>query len=242
MRRYGLIGYPLGHSFSQKFFTEKFAKEGINDCIYENYPIADISEFESVLQQPGLQGLNVTIPYKKQVLPFLTHSSYAVSEMGACNCIDIRDGKLTGHNTDTFGFEKSLLPFLHSYHNSALVLGTGGASAAVIYVLQKLQIAYQYVSRSREGNAIAYEDITPEIMNDHLLIINTTPLGMHPNTAEYPAIPYDLLSPRHHLFDLVYNPAETVFLAKGKAQGATTQNGEQMLVLQAEESWRIWNS
>jgi shikimate dehydrogenase len=242
MRRFGLIGYPLGHSFSQKFFEEKFAVENVTDCVYENYPIAEIAALEKILQQPDLRGLNVTIPYKKQVLPFLTHSSYAVNDMGACNCIDIRDGKLTGHNTDTSGFEKSLLPFLHSWHNKALVLGTGGASAAVIYVLQKLQIAYQYVSRNREGNAIAYEDITPEMMNDHLLIINTTPLGMYPNTNEFPAIPYELLNDKHHLFDLVYNPAETVFLAKGKAQGATVQNGEQMLILQAEESWRIWNS
>jgi shikimate dehydrogenase len=242
MRRFGLIGYPLGHSFSQHFFAEKFAKEGISDSVYENYPIADISELGKILEQSDLRGLNVTIPYKKQVLPFLTHSSYAVSEMGACNCIDIRDGKLTGHNTDTFGFEKSLLPFLHSYHNKALVLGTGGASAAVIYVLQKLHIDYQYVSRSREGNAMAYDDITPAIMNDHLLIINTTPLGMYPNIAEFPAIPYELLTNKHHLFDLVYNPAETVFLSKGKAHGATVQNGEQMLILQAEESWRIWNS
>jgi shikimate dehydrogenase len=242
MRRFGLIGYPLGHSFSQKFFTDKFTREGIGDCVYENYPIQSIDEFEAVLQQPGLQGLNVTIPYKKQVIPFLTHSSYAVSEMGACNCIDIRDGKLTGHNTDTFGFEKSLLPFLHSYHNKALVLGTGGASSAVVYVLNKLQIKWQYVSRSRSDEAIGYDDITAEMMNDHLLIINTTPLGMYPDTTAFPPLPYDSLTGKHHLFDLVYNPAETVFLSKGKAMGATVQNGEQMLILQAEESWRIWNS
>ncbi len=242
MRRFGLIGFPLTHSFSQKYFTEKFAQAGITDCVYENYPIKDISELDALLQQQDLCGLNVTIPYKKQVMTFLTASSSGVDEMGACNCIDIRDGKLTGYNTDVVGFRQSLLPFLHAYHDKALILGTGGASAAVEFVLQRLDIKFRYVSRTASDQAISYEELTPELMADHKLIINTTPLGMYPNTETFPEIPYQYLTPEHHLFDLVYNPAETQFLAKGKAQGATIQNGHEMLILQAEESWRIWNS
>lgn len=242
MRRFGLIGYPLTHSFSQKYFSEKFAQAASGDCVYDNYPLKDISELEAVLQQPDLRGLNVTIPYKKQVIPFLSQASYAVNEMGACNCIDIREGKITGHNTDVFGFERSLLQHLHSHHNKALVLGTGGASAAVLFVLKKLRIIAQPVSRTPDGDAIGYAALTEEIMDDHLLVINTTPLGMYPETEAYPDIPYQFLGSRHHLFDLTYNPPETKFLAKGKAQGATTQNGQEMLILQAEESWRIWNS
>jgi shikimate dehydrogenase len=242
MRRFGLIGYPLTHSFSQKYFTEKFAQEAITDCVYENYSIEVIGELTGVLQKSGLSGLNVTIPYKKQVLPFLTNSSYGVMEIGACNCIDIQDGILTGHNTDVFGFERSLLPFLHANHNKALVLGTGGASAAVVFVLRKLHIRFQYVSRSAGENAIGYDSLTEEIMADHQLIINTTPVGTYPKVDSYPEIPYQFITPNHHLYDLTYNPPETQFLAKGKAKGATTQNGHEMLILQAEESWRIWNS
>ena len=241
MRRFGLIGYPLTHSFSQQYFTEKFAQMGLQDCVYENYPISIIGELTAVLKQPGLRGLNVTIPYKKQVLPFLSHASYGVSEMGACNCIDISDGILTGHNTDVFGFEKSLLPFLHSRHNKALILGTGGASAAVEFVLKRLNIAFVNVSRTPGPGAIGYEALTEELIADHLLIVNTTPLGTYPDVDGYPDIPYQFLNDQHHLFDLVYNPAETKFLAKGKERGATIQNGLEMLILQAEESWRIWN-
>jgi shikimate dehydrogenase len=242
MRRFGLIGSPLTHSFSQKYFTEKFAQLGITDCVYENYPIKDISELDAILKQPDLCGLNVTIPYKKQVIPFLTQASYAVNDMGACNCIDIKDGTLTGHNTDILGFEKSLLPFLHAYHNKALVLGTGGASAAVVFALNRLHIEPQYVSRTAGEGVLSYGDLTEEILNEHLLIVNTSPVGTYPDTDSFPEIPFEHLTPRHHLYDLVYNPPETKFLAKGKERGATTQNGMEMLILQAEESWRIWNS
>ncbi|NCI47925.1 shikimate dehydrogenase family protein [Sediminibacterium soli] len=242
MRRYGLIGYPLSHSFSKTYFAEKFAKQGIADCVYENYALAGIDELGTLLQQEGLRGLNVTIPYKKQVMPFLQAMTPAVSQMGACNCIDIRNGVLTGHNTDVVGFRQSLLPFLKPQHTHALILGTGGASAAVEYVLNELQIACRYVSRSEGEEAIAYTSLTPDMMRTHLLVINTTPLGMYPNTTECPDIPYELISPEHHLFDLIYNPAETLFLAKGRAKGATVQNGLEMLELQAEESWHIWNS
>lgn len=242
MRRYGLIGYPLSHSFSQQYFTEKFAREGISDCVYETYAISDIGQLNEILKLPDLCGLNVTIPYKKQVLAFLDNSSYAVSEIGACNCIDIRNGKRTGHNTDVLGFEKSILPFLHAQHDKALILGTGGASAAVEFALKRLNIAVQYVSRTPAEGVLGYSDLDEEIISEHLLIVNCTPLGTYPNVDEAPSIPYEFLTARHHLYDLVYNPAETKFLALGKARGATVQNGMDMLVLQAEESWRIWNS
>jgi shikimate dehydrogenase len=240
MRRFGLIGYPLTHSFSQQYFTKKFVQLGIAGCMYENFELKNISELPKVLRQPGICGLNVTIPYKKQVLPFLTHRSDAVAEMGACNCIDMRDGELTGYNTDVVGFRQSLLPFLQPYHDKALILGTGGASAAVEFVLKRLGISFQYVSRTAGEGALAYHGLGPEIMATHRLIINTTPLGMYPNTDDFPEIPYQYITPEHHLFDLIYNPAETKFLAKGKERAATIQNGYEMLVLQAEESWRIW--
>ncbi|MCW3088337.1 MAG: shikimate dehydrogenase [Sediminibacterium sp.] len=242
MRRFGLIGYPLTHSFSQKYFTEKFAQLGIPGCVYENFSLKDIEELNGVLRKPGLRGLNVTIPYKKLVLPFLTDVSEVVKKIGACNCIDIKEGRLTGYNTDVTGFETSLLAFLKPHHKRALILGTGGASAAVEFVLGKLGISFRYVSRSLSAGTLAYESLDSKILSTHHLIINTTPVGMYPKAGECPSIPYQYLTPKHHLYDLVYNPAETLFLSKGKAQGATTQNGHEMLILQAEESWRIWNS
>jgi len=242
MRRFGLIGYPLTHSFSQKYFTEKFAQQGIQDCVYENFSLQDIGELIAVLQKEDLLGLNVTIPYKKQVLPFLTTVSDVVNKIGACNCIAIKEGKLTGYNTDVAGFEQSLVPFLRPNHTKALVLGTGGASAAVVFVLEKLGIAFQYVSRVASDVSVSYEAIDKDMISSHPLVINTTPLGMYPNIEQCPRIPYQYLTSKHHLYDLIYNPAETQFLQKGKSQGATTQNGQEMLILQAEESWRIWNS
>ncbi len=242
MRRYGLIGYPLSHSFSQRFFSEKFAKEGIADCVYENHSLADITELNKLLSTPGLCGLNVTIPYKKAVIDFLTHSSEVVKSIGACNCIDIRGGVLTGYNTDVVGFEKSITPYLRTHHTNALVFGTGGASAAVAYVLGKLSIPFQYVSRKGSASALSYDDLTEEILSTHHLLINTTPLGMYPKVEDKPEIPYQYLTARHHLYDLVYNPAETKFLEMGRLRGASTQNGLEMLVIQAEESWRIWNA
>lgn len=243
MKRFGLLGYPLTHSFSQKYFTEKFEQEGIADAVYENFSLAQIDDLQTVLKQYGdLCGLNVTIPYKKQVLTFLSDASAAVKEMGACNCIRVRDGKLFGYNTDVVGFKESLKPFLQPHHRQALILGTGGASAAVEFVLKGLNIPYCFVSRTAEGKTISYEMMDASIMDTHHLIINTTPLGMYPDTEKCPAIPYQYLTAQHHLYDLIYNPAETKFLANGKVMGASTQNGQEMLVLQAEESWRIWNS
>jgi shikimate dehydrogenase len=242
MRRFGLIGYPLSHSFSQKFFTEKFQREHITGCVYENFPIADISELPGILQQyPDLEGLNVTIPYKERVIPFLHHQDEVVQAIGACNCIRIKEGKLFGFNTDVAGFEVSLDKLLQPYHKKALVLGTGGAAKAVHYVLKKRGIEFIEVSRNPQGrNQISYADVDA-VMHDHLLIVNTTPLGMYPNVEEFPPIAYDMLTPRHYLFDLIYNPPATAFLKKGEEKGALVKNGGEMLVIQAEESWKIWN-
>lgn len=243
MRRYGLIGYPLTHSFSQKFFNEKFELLGLYDCVYSNFSLKEISELSPLLEnQIDLYGLNITIPYKKKVLDFLTDATEVVTKIGACNCIHIHAGKITGYNTDVFGFEQSLLPYLQSHHTSALVLGTGGASAAVEFVLEKLGIAIQFVSRKSSDKSISYNQVDKDMLASHQLIINTTPLGMYPNADFFPAIPYQFLTPDHHLYDMIYNPAETKFIEKGKWQGASTQNGMDMLILQAEESWRIWNT
>lgn len=244
MRKFGLIGYPLSHSFSPAFFAEKFAREGHVDCSYDAFPLENIDHLLALIENnPGLEGLNVTIPYKKQVIPLLTKSTDAVSKMAACNCIKIKDGTLSGYNTDVVGFEKSLLPHLSKEHTKALVLGTGGAAAAVEYVLQKLNIDFLFVSRnSTPGmNQLAYSEVTQAVIKEHKLIINTTPLGMYPDINSFPDIPYEALGNEHYLYDLVYNPAETIFLRKGVEKGAVTKSGADMLVIQAEESWRIWN-
>ena len=243
MRRFGLLGYPLLHSFSQHYFTGKFSREGIRDAVYENFSLPRIEDLHAVLKQHSdLRGFNITIPYKKQVLAFLSGSTPAVQQMGACNCVKITNGSLFGYNTDVVGFKQSLQPFLKPHHRHALILGTGGASAAVEFVLKELHIDYRFVSRTAGDDTMRYDELDASVLSSHHLVINTTPLGMYPKTEEYPAIPYQYLTPDHHLYDLIYNPAETQFLAKGKAMGATIQNGQEMLVLQAEESWRIWNS
>ena len=251
MRQFGLIGYPLSHSFSQKFFTEKFLQENIVNAKYDNFPIPSIESFAGLWKEnPNLEGLNVTIPYKKEVIPFLQHSSAVVQEINACNCIRKFNGELYGYNTDVIGFEKSLLPFLQPHHTHALILGTGGASAAVQWVLEKLKIQFQIVSR--KGNAIeannemkaylSYDQLAASVIESHTLIINTSPLGMYPNTNEAPPIAYEGITAQHHLYDLVYNPIETLFMKNGLAKGATVQNGLAMLHIQAEESWAIWNA
>jgi shikimate dehydrogenase len=251
LRQFGLIGYPLSHSFSQKFFTEKFLQENILNAKYDNFPIASIESFAGLWKEnPNLEGLNVTIPYKKEVIPFLQHSSAVVQEINACNCIRKFNNELYGYNTDVIGFEKSLLPFLKPHHTHALILGTGGAAAAVQWVLQKLNIQFQVVSR--KGNAIeannemkaylSYDQLAASVIESHTLIINTSPLGMYPNTDEAPPIAYEGITAQHHLYDLVYNPIETLFMKNGLAKGATVQNGLAMLHIQAEESWAIWNA
>jgi len=243
MRRYGLIGYPLSHSFSQRYFTGKFEKEGLSDCSYSNFPIASINELPGVLADPDLRGLNVTIPYKQQVIPYLTVLSPVVEAIGACNCIRIEGGVRTGYNTDVVGFERSLVKKLSSHHQQALVLGSGGASKAVEWVLQQLGIAYRLVSRQPRPDTgdLGYDDLDAGLLACYPLIVNTTPLGMYPKVNECPPLPYEAIGPRHYLYDLVYNPDRTLFLRHGEARGAAVENGHEMLVLQAEESWRIWN-
>lgn len=244
MKLYGLIGYPLGHSFSKQYFTEKFEREKIDDCIFESFPIESINEFPSLLKNnPSLKGLSVTIPYKEQVLQYVDELSEEVKAIGATNSIKIGEGKLTAYNTDIIGFEKSFTKFLQPHHTKALILGTGGASKAVQYVLQKLGIVFLVVTRKKQNeNQIAYEEIDESIMKSHAVIINCSPVGMYPNDSIAPAIPYQFISSAHYLYDLVYKPAETLFLKKGKEQGAIVENGYKMLLLQAEESWRIWNT
>jgi shikimate dehydrogenase len=244
MRTFGIIGFPLSHSFSQRYFTQKFEDEGIVDAVFKNYAIKDIDELENVLEaESTLQGLAVTIPYKRAVMPFLNTATEAVQQTGACNCIRIKDKRLIGYNTDVIGFEESFKTQLQPHHTKALVLGSGGAAAAVEYVLRKLQIEYLIVSRRAlpEKNIIDYKVINTALLSQYNIIINCTPLGTYPNMEEAPELPYQLLTPQHYLFDLVYNPPLTKFLALGQAQGATIQNGYDMLTIQAEHNWRIWN-
>ncbi|QJB33578.1 shikimate dehydrogenase [Chitinophaga oryzae] len=242
MKTYGLIGYPLSHSFSKGFFTRKFEEENIAGCQYETFPIPAITELPALLaQHPDLCGLNVTIPYKEQVIPYLDELSDAAANIGAVNCIRLKDGKKKGFNTDVIGFRHSLQPLLQPHHNRALVLGTGGAAKAVMYALQEMDIPYTVASRTPGNDTVAYKSLDQAAMEAHTLIVNTTPLGMYPNVDACPDIPYAFISSRHLLYDLVYNPAETLFLQKGAAQGAVIKNGHEMLILQAEASWDIWN-
>ena len=245
MDLYGLIGFPLGHSFSARFFTEKFSKEGL-DAQYRNFEIENAQEVLRIVKKhENLRGLNVTIPHKQAVIPLLDAMSDDAMEIGAVNVIRIikESGKtfLEGHNTDVIGFTESIRPLLLPHHRKALVLGTGGASKAVTFGLHKLGIDTLYVSRSASAGRITYADITPEVMQEYTVIANCSPVGMHPHTDEAPAIPYNLLNEKHLLYDLVYNPLETQFLRRGKAQGSTTKNGLDMLHLQALAAWDIWN-
>lgn len=241
---FGLIGYPLGHSFSAKYFAGKFAKEGIN-AEYRNFAIENIEKFPGIIEaHPTLRGLNVTIPYKQEVIPYLDTLDEAARRIGAVNVISIRHTatgvKLTGHNADVVGFMESLRPLLKPQHREALVLGTGGASKAVVDGLRQLGIKPQYVSRTRKEGALAYKDVTPDVIASHKLIVNCTPLGMYPKVDNAPDINYDCLTPEHLLYDLVYNPQETLFLRKGREHGAAIKNGMEMLHIQAEASWQFW--
>jgi shikimate dehydrogenase len=246
MRTFGLIGYPLSHSFSKKYFTQKFQDENIEGCRYELFSMEDPNDLPSLIaQEADLRGLNVTIPHKLAVQPFLNELDDAASTIGAVNCISIlkKDNVhyLKGYNTDAYGFEESLKPLLKAQHKMALVLGNGGAAKAVKYVLNKLEIPFIVVARKAADDSILYSELTAAMLQEYTLIINTTPLGMSPNTDSCPEIPYDLLTADHLAYDLVYNPEETLFLKKAKAQGAATKNGLDMLYLQAERSWEIWN-
>ncbi len=244
MNVYGLIGFPLGHSFSKEFFTQKFSKESITDSVFELFPIYEIEQLRSLLQSvPGLKGLSVTIPHKETIIPFLDKQDLLSQEIGAVNCVQVKEGKLYGYNTDVIGFERSFLPLCKSHHQKALVLGNGGASKAVKFVLNKHKISFCQVSRNTNAssNSILYRDVNESIMKEYTAIINCTPLGMHPEIDSMPYIPYQYVSPDHLMYDLVYNPVETKFLKKGKEFGAVCKNGYEMLQLQAEESWKIWN-
>ena len=243
MRKFGLIGYPLGHSFSGKYFREKFQRESIEDCTYSNFEIISISDLPEILKDPELKGLNVTIPYKESVIPFLHKKDPVVEEIGACNCINILKGELTGYNTDVIGFENSLKEKLTLKDTSALILGTGGSSKAVAWILKKKGIDFLFVSRNKSlaDSQITYEELNRELLETHTLVINTTPLGMEPKTGVCPPIPYQWIGPGHYLFDLVYNPVKTLFLEKGENAGARIKNGADMLTIQAEASWVIWN-
>ena len=247
MQKYGLIGYPLKHSFSIGYFNEKFEAENI-DAQYVNFEIPRIEDFMEVVEEkPNLCGLNVTIPYKEQVIPYLDELDKDTAKIGAVNVIKIirlpkGKIKLVGYNSDIIGFTRSIEPLLQSHHVKALILGTGGASKAVFHGLANLGIKATFVSRTKKNNdVLTYEELTPEIMQSHTVIVNTTPLGMYPKVDFCPNIPYDLLTPSHLLYDLLYNPNETLFMKKGMERGATVKNGLEMLLLQAFVSWEIWN-
>ncbi len=244
MRKFGLIGKTLVHSFSKKYFTEKFEREAV-DANYELYSMANVDSLRQFVQEHSLCGLNVTIPYKQDVIPLLDEIDSEAQMVGAVNVIKIkREGErlcLKGFNTDVVGFRNSLKPLLKPWHTSALVLGTGGASKAVLYVLENLGIAARCVSRQKREGMLTYETLDADVMRRNTLIVNTTPLGTFPNVDTCPDIPYRLLTEKHLLFDLVYNPEQTLFMKKGLQNGAAVKNGYEMLVGQAEASWRIWN-
>lgn len=245
MKKYGLVGYPLNHSFSKDFFNEKFSNEHI-DAEYVNFEIPSITLFQDIITEtPDLQGLNVTIPYKEKVISYLDEVSEDARKIGAVNVISIKRKNgipyLVGHNSDVTGFTQSIEPLLETHHKKALVLGTGGASKAVDFGLKKLGLKTRFVSRRDANGALTYKDLTEDIIKEFTVIVNCTPIGMFPHTEEYPDIPYEYLSENHLLYDLIYNPDETLFLKKGKAQGAVTKNGLEMLILQAYTGWEIWN-
>lgn len=259
MKKFGLIGYPLGHSFSKKYFTEKFEREGLVDYVYESYPMENVSDVQQLIKSnPELCGLNITIPHKIGIMYYLDKITPEAKAIDAVNCIKIikqkpvesfftgeitsMKARLEGYNTDAYGFEMSLKPLLKKHHNKALILGSGGASRAVAYVLSKLNIDYKIVSRKSVRKQITYAQITKSMLVEYNLIINTTPLGMSPNIEDCPEIPYEFLTSKHLLYDLIYNPEVTEFMKRGADKGATVKNGEEMLHLQAEKAWEIWNS
>ena len=240
-RKFGLIGFPLTHSFSARYFTDKFNREYITDCLYENYPIESIEELPSLIKQENLSGINVTIPYKESVIEYLDAIDSAAEAIGAVNCIKISDGKLTGYNTDVYGFSESLKKFIGDTKLKALILGTGGSSKAVAFALGQMNIPYQFVSRRKKAEWLSYQELTAYIIREHQLIINTTPIGMFPQSEARPEISYEHLTTDHYLFDLIYNPEETQFLSQGKQHGTHTKNGLEMLYIQAEKAWEKWN-
>lgn len=240
---FGLIGKNINYSFSKKYFTEKFEKNSLVGYRYENFDLSTIAQFPKLIRENSdLAGLNVTIPYKEKIIPYLDCLSKKAKKIGAVNCIKFTNkGKLKGYNTDCYGFKKSIQTLLQPYHQKALILGTGGASKAVAFALEELGILYTFVSRSKTENALEYKYINATTFDNYQIIINCTPLGTFPNIKEVPPIPFDYFTPQHIAFDLIYNPEETHFLKLAKSKGAVCKNGFEMLELQAEKSWKIWN-
>ena len=238
MRTFGLIGKTLSHSFSEGYFNKKFLKEDINDAEYINFELNNISELTDLISKMKFSGLNVTIPYKESVIPFLDELTPQAKAIGAVNTIQFKDNKLIGHNTDTIGFSQSIYPLLNE-RNKALILGNGGASKAIQYALKTLNIEYKIVSRK---SSFDYSDISIKAIGYYDIIINTTPLGTYPKTSDFPQIPYKELNKNQLLFDLIYNPIESTFLRFGKTKNCSIKNGLEMLEIQAESSWNIWNS
>lgn len=239
--KYGLLGKNISYSFSQGYFTQKFKELKLPNHSYQNFDISDISQFPSIVKEKDLKGLNVTIPYKEDIIPFLSELDPVAKEIGAVNTIKFTKNGLKGFNTDAFGFEKSITPFLKTHHTKALILGTGGASKAIVYVLEQRGIDVSFVSRAPKVGMLTYNHLTKSEIDSHFLIINCTPLGTFPNTEEKPDIPYQFITEKHLLFDLVYNPPKTAFLSMGEKQGAQICNGLTMLQKQAEKAWEIWN-
>jgi shikimate dehydrogenase len=239
---FGLIGHPVSHSFSKGFFEKKFERENIKDCRYDLFDLESIQDVIDLKKNPYLKGLNVTVPYKKSILPLLDFISEEAKKIGAVNTIKITDGKWFGYNTDVIGFEKSLVPIVSPAIKNALILGTGGASLAVRYVLEKLGISASFVSRNLENADYSYKDLSESVLNTHQLIINTTPLGMFPDINKMPEIPLKYLTPNHLVYDLIYNPKETLLLKNAAFAGCQIKNGLEMLHIQADESWKIWTA
>lgn len=246
MKQFGLIGKKLGHSFSKKYFTDKFDQEQLPENQYDLFELFSISEFPDLLKQhKNLCGLNVTIPYKQEVIPYLDRLAPSAEKTAAVNVIKVeQDGSLSGHNSDYYGFKTSLERFIEGTKEplKALVLGTGGAAKAVQAALKDLEIPFQMISRTEKAEVLSYDQLKPEVVRENLLIINTTPLGMYPEVDRCPPLPYEAIGPAHYIFDLVYNPETTLLMQKGQAAGAQVKNGLEMLHLQAERSWEIWNA
>ena len=242
MRNFGLIGSKLEHSFSESYFSEKFKSEGISDVQYSLFELEKVSDVLSLIALQKLEGFNVTIPYKEEILPLLDELSPEAREIQAVNTVKIVNGKLIGYNTDTVGFKKSLAAVFKPHHERALILGTGGASKAIAFTLQQLGVEIKMISRTPAEDELGYHDLNKYVLKHFPLIINTTPLGTFPEADKCPDIPYEHLTSKNFLYDVVYNPEQSLFLRKGKLKGAATLNGYRMLVLQAEKSWEIWNS
>ena len=242
VQRFGLIGKNIEYSFSRGYFSQKFKTEKLPHCSYENFDLETIEGLKNILNQKNIFGLNITIPYKREVIPFLDHLSPAAAKMNAVNTIKFeKDGTLSGHNTDVFGFEKSLLETVTELPKKALILGTGGAASAIAFVFEQLNIDFSYVSRKLVEKGIQYDAVEESTLSQHNLIVNASPVGTYPKIEDSPDLPYQWLTKDHILFDLIYNPLETKFLKIGKERGCKISNGLKMLEYQAEKSWEIWN-